>query len=277
MTWKTILLSTDAGEDCARRTELACDLAAAFGAHVVGIAGSAPMPMPMGDPYTGGAMMGEALGLFRDMAEAEVNAALKAFHAIAAAYRLEAEWRGRAGWPADLIARESRIADVVVVGRRTPLAPSRAADPADVLLAIGRPILVVPPMPPRDPLGAPALVAWTDSRETQRAVTAALPLLRRASSVSVVTIRRDSDAGDTDQKAVADVAAWLGRHGIEAQPSVRTTHSDTAGEIIAAAEAISAGLIVAGGYGHARLREAVLGGVTQELLNDAPVCLLLSH
>lgn len=277
MTWKTILLSTDAGEDCDRRTELACDLAAAFGAHVIGLAGSAPMPLPMGDPYTGGALMGEALDLFRDMAEAEVNAALKAFHAIAAAYKLEAEWRGRAGWPADLIAREVRTADVVVMGRRSSLAPARAADPADVLLAIGRPILVVPPKPPRDPLGTPALVAWTDSREAQRAVAAALPLLRRASFVSVVTVDRGAETRETSQKAVADVAGWLRRHGVEATPSVRTTDSDTAGEIIAAAEEISAGLIVAGGYGHARLREAVLGGVTQNLLADAPVCLLLSH
>lgn len=277
MTWKTILLSADAGEDCARRTELACDLAAAFGARLVGVAGSAPMPLPMGDPYTGGAMMGEALGLFRDMAEAEVAAALKAFHAIAAAYGLEGEWRGRAGWPADLIAQEARIADVVVLGRHSALAPARAADPADVLLAIGRPILVVPPMPPRDPLGMPAVLAWTDSRETQRAAAAALPLLRRASFVSVVAVHRGAAASESDQKAVADVAGWLSRHGIDARPTVRAARSDIAGEIIAAADDIGAGLIVAGGYGHARLREAVLGGVTQELLNDAPVCLLLSH
>lgn len=277
MTWKTILLSADAGEDCDRRTELACDLAAAFEARLVGLAGSAPMPLPMGDPYTGGAMMGEAFGLFRDMADAEVNAAHKAFHAIATAYRLESEWRGSAGWPADLIAREARIADVVVVGRRSPLAPARAADPADVLLAIGRPMLVVPPQPPRDPLGTSAVIAWTDSRETQRAAAAALPLLLRASFVSVVAVNRNSAMSETDQRAVADVAGWLRQHGIEATPTVRPAHSDIAGEIIAAAEDISAGLIVAGGYGHARLREAVLGGVTQELLADAPVCLLLSH
>lgn len=277
MTWKTILLSADAGEDSDRRTELACDLAAAFGARLVGLAGSAPMPLPMGDPYTGGAMMGEALDLFRELADAEVKAAQGAFRAIATAYRLETEWRGRAGWPADMIAREARVADVVVVGRRSPLAPARAADPADVLLAIGRPILVVPPQPARDPLGTPAVVAWTDSRETQRAVAAALPLLLRASFVSVVAVSQGAATSEADQKAVADVAGWLRQHGIEATPTVRPARGDVACEIMAAAEDIAAGLIVAGGYGHARLREAVLGGVTQDLLADAPVCLLLSH
>lgn len=277
MTWKSILLAVDAGEDCPRRTELACDLADAFDARLMGLAGCAPTPLPMSDPYMGGAMTGEALGLFRDIAEAEINAALKAFHAIAGAYRIEAEWRGRLGWPADLIAGEARGADVVVMGRKSPQAPSHAADPADVLLAVGRPLLIVPPTPPFDPLGTPAVLAWTDSREAQRAAAAALPLLKRSSFVSVISVSRAPATSETDQRSVADVAAWLRSHGVEATATVRPARSDVAGEIIAVAEETSAGLIVAGGYGHARLREAVLGGVTQELLIDAPVCVLFSH
>lgn len=279
MSWTSIMLAVDAGPECEARTTLACRLAKAFEARIVGIAGSAPVALPLGDPYTGEAMimMGEALAQFRDMAESEVQAALKRFHAVLTVEGVEGEWRGQAGYPADLIARQARCADVVMVGRRSPLVPTRAADPADVLLAIGRPILVVPPAPPRDPLGSPAVVAWTDSREAQRALAAALPLLKRAAGVTVLSVGRDGPPDEAVRASLFDVRDWLALHGVRSEAQARPARGRIAAEILSVAEEQSAGLVVAGGYGHARLRESVLGGVTQDLLADSPVCLLLSH
>ena len=276
MAYKTLLVAVDQGVDSDARVSLACDLAAGMDAHLIGACGVALSAPPMDDPYTGGAMLGEALTLFRDLAEADVRAALKRFHDLVAARRDRTEWRGRLGLPADIVVHEARAADLVILGRRSARSPAYAVDPVDVLMAIGRPVLVVPPRPNRDPTGWPAVIAWKDSRESQRAAAAALPFLRHASKVHVLEV---CDAGEEAAAArTADVVAWLGRHGIDADAHVMSSgEGSVAQAIISFADSRCAGLIVSGGYGHARLREWALGGVTHDLLASSPVSVLLSH
>jgi len=276
MTYRTLLVAVDDSAGSDTRVALACDLAAGMDAHLIGTCGVALNLPPMDDPY-GGAMLGEAVTLFRDLAEAEVRSSLKRFHERVGSRRDRTEWRGRLGYPADVVVNEARAADLVILGRRSSRSPGHAADPADVLMAVGRPVLIVPPNRDRDPAGSPAVVAWKDSREAQRAVAAALPLLRLASEIHVVEV---CEAGEqeADRTRLADVVAWLGRHGLTAEAHVETPGRIGAAEdILSFATVRSAGLIVAGGYGHSRLREWALGGVTQNLLTDATVCVLLSH
>jgi len=276
MTYKTLLVAVDQGVDSDARVRLACDLAAGMDAHLIGVCGVAVTAPVMDDPYTGGAMLGEAWTLFRDLAEAEVRAALTRFHELVGSRRQRTEWRGLLGLPADIVVHEARAADLVILGRRSSRAPTRSVDPADVLMAIGRPVLVVPPLPDRDPTGWPAVIAWKDSREAQRAVAAALPLLRHASSVHVVEVC--GDGAEAAMTRTVDVVAWLGRHGISAEAHVIAPERTTVAQaIIGFAGSRGAGLIVSGGYGHARLREWALGGVTHDLLASAPVSVLLSH
>jgi nucleotide-binding universal stress UspA family protein len=102
-------------------------------------------------------------------------------------------------------------------------------------------------------------------------------MLRRASAVHVVEC---CAAGEEDaaSERLADVVAWLGRQGIQAEAHVKTPGGGGAAEDILSFAAVhGAGLIVAGGYGHSRMREWILGGVTRDLLTAAPVCVLLSH
>lgn len=277
MTFKTLLVAVDQGVDSDARIRLACDLAAGLDAHLIGACGVALSVPPADDLYTGGAMFGEAFTFLRDLAEAEVRGALTRFHELVGSRRGRTEWRGRLGLPADVVAHEARAADLVILGRRSSRAPTHAIDPADVLMAVGRPVLVVPPERERDPTGWPAVVAWKDSREAQRAAASALPLLSRASTVHVLEIAGE----DTAEQAAArtdDVVAWLARHGIAAEAHVSPPGKTTAARnILGFAASHRAGLIVCGGYGHARLREWALGGVTSELLASAPVCLLLTH
>ena len=277
MSYKTLMVYADEGLDSDTRITLACDLAGAFEAHLIGISGSAPVPPPMGDPYLGGAMMGEALTLYRDLAEANVTRAETRFREISDARVAGAEWRGHIGFPAELMIEQARAADLLILGRRDDRSPFYGPDPADVLMAAGRPLLVVPPSAPRTPVGWPAVIAWSDSSEARRAVAAALPMLRQAGTVHVLEIC-DDDATDEVEARLNDVVGWLERHGITADSVVRA-RGDTAcaDAILEFAADKSAGLIVAGGYGHARLREWALGGVTQALLARSPVCLLLSH
>ena len=105
----------------------------------------------------------------------------------------------------------------------------------------------------------------------------ALPLLRRASSVPVVELCRPGDA-PAATPAVQEVVEHLARHGVAAVADVQeVTGGATADALVRAAERHGADLIVAGGYGHTRLREWVFGGVTRSLLRDCPMGCLLSH
>lgn len=276
MTYASLLVAVDDGPESDSRLELACDLANAFNAHLTGLCTGSIAP-PLYDPLSGGAMVGELLALYRDMAEAEVKRAAERFADIIRARDVDADWRGQIGFPGEVCSREARAADLVILGGRNTRAPYHAPDVADVLMGSGRPVLVTPPTRVRNPVGEPALVAWKDCREARLALSAALPLLRRAKGVTVYAIRSPDDieaAGDE----LSDIVRSLGRHGIAAEPVVVSPTGASAGrQILDEALARRAGLIVAGGYGHTRLREWALGGVTRDLINDSPICLCLSH
>lgn len=277
MRFASLLVYTDEGPEARARVALARSIAGLSKSHLIGIAASLP-EVPQIDPYAGGAMLGEALALFRDIAEADVGRARKLFQDVVGDDADLAEWRGEVGYPSDLVVQALRAADLVILGRCDPArSPARSPDPADVLMAAGRPVLIVPPESPHGPIGTPAVIAWKDCREAQRAVAAALPLLAASSLVQIIEVCAAEQADDA-RRRVEDVAIFLGRHGVVA--SARTVNGDggpRSDQIIGYAEDQGAGLIVAGGYGHARLREWVMGGVTHGLLDRAPVCLLLSH
>ena len=277
MRFASLLVYVDEGPEAQARVALACEIARPSKARVIGIAASMP-DVPQVDPYAGGAMLGEALGLFRDIAEADVTRAETLFWGAVGDDADHAEWRGAAGYPSDLVVQAMRAADLAIMGRRDPVrSPARSPDPADVLMAAGRPVLIVPPGSSRSPTGASAVIAWKDCREAQRAVAAALPLLAASSIAHVVEICAPEQSDDAKGR-VEDVAVFLGRHGVVASSQViRGDGGPRSDQIIAFAERQGAGLIIAGGYGHARVREWVMGGVTHGLLDRSPVCLLLSH
>lgn len=274
MDWTSILVAMDADPSCGARLDLACRMASAFGARLVGVAAEPATPPPLADPMLG-SLTAETLEVFREVAEAELAELKSAFTAAATAARITHIWRGRTGYPADVVKTEARTSDLIVMGRRSPLCDARAADPGDVLLGAGRPVLVVPPSPVRDPPGAPAVVAWSDTAECRRAVSAALPLLARAGPVSVVVVSHSPDEPLLEGAEAA--ADWLRGHGVDARAELRQTLQEVAHELLHAASAKQAGLIVAGGYGHARLREWVMGGVTRGLLGQGDVCVLMAH
>lgn len=276
MNYASLLVAVEEGVESENRVELACDLARAFNAHLTGLCAGSIAP-PLYDPLAGGAMVGELLTLYRDMAEADVERANASFSAIVHAREVEASWRGEIGFPGEVCTRAARSADLVILGGRNARAPYHAPEVAEVLMGCGRPVLVTPPTRVRNPIGEHALVAWKDTRESRLALTAAIPLLQRAKGVTLFAIRPDEESGATDTE-MADIAQYLARHEISAEPVTALRGDTPAGrQILDEALARNAGLIVAGGYGHARLREWALGGVTQTLLAESPLCLLLAH
>lgn len=173
----------------------------------------------------------------------------------------------------DEIAAAARLADLVVfaAGHESPgMGELNAAE--YVLLRARRPVLVAPKNPPAT-VGAKAAILWDGSKEAADAVMAAMPFLRKAQSVEIIHMSNDEATAALD-----DIKGALKLRGIEPITRIIERGGAPDGERLAnAAQAAEADLVIMGGYGHSRLRELVLGGVTRHMLRAAPVAVLLAH
>lgn len=278
MTLTSFIVHVDRDAESDGRIRIACSLAARFDAQLIGVA-AAMLDLPTIDPMGYAPLDAEAIASERTNLEADLKAAAEKVRLYAEEKKLKAEWRSNLEFPVDMLCRQARAGDLIIIGRgevERSTGPQRAIDPGDVLMQAGRPVLMVPPGVVDLPLDH-VVIAWKDTRESRRAVADALPLLAAARAVSILELCNDEEIEES-RNGVADVVAYLGRHGIAAKSEVRVlSRNDPATEMIAFAKQQGADLIVAGAYGHARFREWVFGGVTYEFIKKSPVCCLLSH
>lgn len=237
------------------------------------------LPMPTANPW--GLMPDIALGdvYSRQRARAEIDVERR--RAQLAGVGMECEVRLVEalfqGAPRQA-ARMAHTADLVVLAGPGDGADAGVAHDfaAALLLESGRPVLVVPPTAQAPAAGDAALLAWRPGAEAARALHDALPLLHLASRVDVVAV--DPPEGTEAELALADVATHLARHGVRARVAVLESRGRPVADVLVEhARAMPATLLVAGGYGHSRLREWVMGGVTRELLRSSPLPVLFSH
>lgn len=180
------------------------------------------------------------------------------------------------GDEAEWVASLGRTADLIVAGRGGN-AVGDIGVLETVLLQSGKPLLIAPD---RIPAGGPNLagsvgIAWKDSRESAMAVAAALPFLRKARRVLIFCVPEDGEAPDHSPARLAHALRWhTGDVAVKLLP--RGTRSPAAVLLKAAAD-LGCGLLVMGGYGHTRLREAVFGGFTRAVLEAAPMPVLMAH
>jgi len=256
-------------------------LAANYGARV-SVVQPVNLPLPIPGPW----------GITPDSTLNEMYAKVRAEgakQAIGLRNRLDKErisWEVRVAEakfvePPRAIALQARYADLSVM-----TAPTRGADDAALVHAFfsallfesGRPVLVIPPHNTIELPLRHVVVAWKPGREATRALHDALPLLTGATSIDVITI--DPVVGDMDHGADpgVDIATHLARHGLTVNVvnRPRSDHTVATALLRHAAES-GAQLLVAGGYGHSRLREWVLGGTTRELLQAIHLPILFSH
>ena len=277
MSYPSILVHAEADPKCGPRLRLAADLANQLGGILIGVGAETFDVDGFASSYAdidGSLVIAETKAVQEDLKIAEGR-----FRDVARTVDAGSEWRCATTLPGEIIARECRAADLIITGprRREPMGLHNRADPGDLLMHAGRPILITPLE--MDTLDASSIVvAWKDTREARRAVADALPLLQRARQVLVVEVCEARDEADA-RFGVADVAAWLDRHEVKASTAVhvRGEGVSVADALYAIADMQEAGVIVAGGFGHSRLREWVFGGVTQELLWRGAKAIFLSH
>ena len=258
---RAILCPADSTEGFDQRLDAALALVRALGSHVSLPIVSPVIELAAWEPFGGVALTADTVREMRGEDQA-------------LARRLEARL-AREDVPYDVSVLESdrfaalcagaRFADVIVLGRDDVMLE-------DLVIAERCPVLALPPLGWNDPVSPRAMVAWDGSRAAANAMRAALPLLTRARQVDVVTI---GSKGDDCDASLA--LRYLSRHAIHAELHRVPASGTVAQTLLATAGRLESDLLVMGLYGHSRLRELLLGGVTREMIAKAGVALLLAH
>jgi nucleotide-binding universal stress UspA family protein len=273
-----ILVHIDQSPRAQMRLDIAADLARQHGAHLTALQViDVAMPvMALGDGG-GGAVIAE---LMEQMRQSALVAGVKlkaAFEAALARDGIMGEWRQVEGTTREILALHGRYADLLVLGQDDP-----ESDSAGLLEAVvfdsGRPVLAIPFAGSFKTIGKRVLVGWNASREASRALHDALPLIAKAETATVFLANPTRGLDGHGEEPGADIARHMVRHGLKVEVAkVIADDVPDSALLLNHASDMGADLLVMGAYGHSRLREFILGGMTRSLLREMTVPVLLSH
>lgn len=273
MIFTTIMVQLDVDSPATPRLNFAQEIARKFEADLIAVvAAEARIFVPRNES---GLTFTEVMRQRSREIEDRLNTLKEEFLAVMGSNE-RASWRAEIGDPTRVVALNARAADLVVTG--VPAAAGdfhRTVDAGALILSAGRPVLfAADDLPPLR--GERILVAWKDTREARRAVADSMPFLTHAKEVTVAAIAEGDRLAVRD--GAADVVRFLMKHGVRASSQVLELDGSEAADILVAkADEIGADLVIAGGYGHSRLREWAFGGVTRSLLSFGSFHRLLSN
>ncbi len=269
---KSVLLHVFEDKELEDRLSVALDVCRAHDAHLT-CAYVTPYASyvgldPMGGVFTSGALIDslrETEGRVRTKLEAHM-----------AHEDVRWDWQSYDGDPAQTLVSASSLMDLVVLSqagrdRATSTSPLSVVD--DVAVNAGCAVLVVPKGVKQYDAMAPIVIGWNASAQAARAIRETLPALKLAASVTLVSVSEDGEEFPS-----TDASAYLSRHGIASDLRTFTDAEDAPDNLIVqVAKEVGAGTILIGAYGHSRLRETLLGGVTRRLSTLSDIPLLLGH
>lgn len=278
MDYTTILVHVDGSVHAPARIRYAAALAHATGAHLIGAAmlGVPRSVFPHGYEEKPGSL---GAGYFEPLAD-NARRALAAFEDIARSMGVRHEPRFVCDAADDGLARLARFADLVVISQDDPAEsmPDMAVRlPEYLVLNCARPVIVVPRTDPVPWHGAKVLLAWDGGKEASLALSASLPLLRRAAGVVVAALGIRDPADAAFQAEQSDLMLFLARRHVNARMVLRAAWDDPGHDLLALATELDCGLLVMGCFGHTRFRELCLGGASRTVLADAAIPVLLAH
>lgn len=279
MSFKSILVHIDYTERAYERMDIAIDLAQRFDAHLSALA---PAGNPL-LPFTG------AADGFGNYAAEVMQELTRLSHASVERFHAKAKTAGFSTYDASAcegdavyaLKKAAMYADLVVLGQtdREHTTPAKPNDlPQAVVLGAGRPVLIVPYAGTFAHVGRRVLLLWNESRESARAARDAMPILQSAQQVDVLAFDVKSVKPAGFESGLGEIGDYLARHGVKVNVA-----REPIGEVDVGALALSraadfgSDLIVMGGYGHSRLREWVMGGVSRSVLEHMTVPVLMSH
>jgi nucleotide-binding universal stress UspA family protein len=262
----------------AARTQIAIAMARRFGARISGLYTVPPPNVPY---YMGEYIPTELIQKQMDEAQKASVGAKEEFLSICSNAGIEHRWLSSDLAPVEALRLAARCSDIAVVGQPDPNPADPAAIPygTDVLphelaLQAGRPILAVPYAGGTPELGRRILVAWNGKREAARALHDAMPLLRGAEVVHLISVGPERKG----RTALAEITDHMQRHGLRLESAVIPANGAKVGQVLLAeAAARNADMMVMGAFGHSRLREMVFGGVTETVLGKMTLPVLLSN
>lgn len=280
MRYKTVLVHADLSRHAPARIEMAAAICAEHGAHLIGAA----MTGVSREVFPKGSEAGPCtlLAAYVDPLLGTARRALDGFEDIARRRGVSYESRLVSDQAPDALALLARFADLVVLSQDDPdeslgYLPSAMRMPDYVLVNAARPVLVLPRTP--HPAACPrrVLLCWNGSREAVVAMSAAIPLLQRATQVSLAVFTPVFPSAPLDTAALDDALAFLGRHGVRATRAIRDPGHDSGRAILALAQEQDADLIVMGCFGRSRFQELMLGGASRTVLQQARLPLLMAR
>ncbi len=265
-------IGMNAGSELTAQLAYAAALAAGCGAHLCGLFNRPPLPLVR--HY----MPPEVIAHHKTECERAAARARQNLDAAARAHDVSTEWHDMSGTALEAIVTQARASDLlllsgVIAGEATAREYDRETLADDAVLALGRPVLLLPGAPPAG-LPQNILIGWNGSREASRAVHDAMPLLQKAGRVTILSIDPEREGGLPG----TELARHLARQDVTADLLIREGHDRDAGLLLQqTAWDIKADMIVMGAYGRGRLSETVLGGATMHMLRKAALPVLFSH
>ena len=288
MSLKTILVPLAGTDSDPVALNAAMQVARSFDAHVdalfVKLDPRDAVPM-LGEGMSG-AMVEEIMRAAEGESNTHLKTARRTFDAVVQDAQVErrdvpsaiegpsARWREVVGRVEDVVPQEGRLSDLLVFAHVTLDRDSQAyATVETALLGAARPLLLVPGTLPEE-IGRTVAVAWNGTPESARALAGAMPFIQSADTVHVLTAETSATEAAAGRR-IADYLAW---HGVNVQLTILKPGSEPVGQtIINKATELGSDLLVMGGYGHSRMREMILGGVTRYVLNHAGLPVLMAH
>jgi nucleotide-binding universal stress UspA family protein len=274
---KDIVVNLSVGETGGPAGDYAVSVADTFGAHVVGIAFVFDPIVPIsGTGYIPAEVIDTQLADNQSAAKAAVDR----FAASASRAGVSAEpltLSASAAGAGDQFGRLARRFDLAIVGQAEPETSAVEELIAEsTLFQSGRPMIVVPYIQ-KAPLKLDrVMVCWDGGRQAARAIADAMPILEKAGKVEIVIVA--NERGKRDEIEGADMGQHLARHGLKVDVKrISSGNIDVADALLSHVADSGTDFIVMGGYGHSRLREFVLGGVTHSILRSMTAPVLLSH
>lgn len=277
MSLKDIIVHLDTTEACRQRVQAGINLAQEHGANLTGVAVLHQPYIPAyAEAQIGVEIIEQQQAAQRD-ALSEIG---NGFDTMTSEAGVSAGWRIVEGEPVDKLSEQARYADLIILSQRpdSEVLQSGYEIPDRVLLGAGRPVLIIPTIYDGKPFGRRIMVGWDAGRTAARAVHDAMPLLKAADAVTIMVVNPKPGTDGHGDLPGADLAAHLARHGVTAEADHTQSKDVSVGDLLLSRGAdAQSDMIVIGGYGHARWRELVLGGVTQHLLVNMPLPILMSH